>query len=108
MNLPHAPVYGIQVQERFHDLVIATYGRGFWILDDLTPLQQLTPEVLAAIAEADAIVFADGSGFQHVPVVAGAQALDPAWEIDGLIGSAVLSLLEPCLDRDGQRILWKP
>jgi photosystem II stability/assembly factor-like uncharacterized protein len=47
MNLPHAPVYGIQVQERFHDLVIATYGRGFWILDDLTPLQQLTPQVMA-------------------------------------------------------------
>jgi photosystem II stability/assembly factor-like uncharacterized protein len=50
MNLPHAPVYGIAVQERFHDLVIATYGRGFWILDDLTPLQQLTPQVLAASA----------------------------------------------------------
>jgi photosystem II stability/assembly factor-like uncharacterized protein len=50
MNLPHAPVYGIQVQERFHDLVIATYGRGFWILDDLTPLQQLTPQVLAESA----------------------------------------------------------
>jgi hypothetical protein len=46
MNLPHAPVYGIQVQERFNDLVIATYGRGFWILDDLTPLQQLTPQVI--------------------------------------------------------------
>src|SRR5207244_6565599 len=28
-------------------LVIATYGRGFWILDDLTPLQQVTPQVLA-------------------------------------------------------------
>jgi hypothetical protein len=50
MNLPHTPVYGIAVQERFHDLVIATYGRGFWILDDLTPLQQLTPQVLAESA----------------------------------------------------------
>jgi hypothetical protein len=39
-NLPHAPVYWIAVQERFNDLVIATYGRGFWILDDLTPIQQ--------------------------------------------------------------------
>jgi hypothetical protein len=38
------------VQERFNDLVVATYGRGFWILDDITPLQQLTPEVLAADA----------------------------------------------------------
>jgi photosystem II stability/assembly factor-like uncharacterized protein len=31
-NLPHAPVYWMVVQEHFNDLVIATYGRGFWIL----------------------------------------------------------------------------
>ncbi|MBI4544829.1 MAG: sialidase, partial [Gemmatimonadetes bacterium] len=49
-NLPHAPVYWIVVQEHFNDLVVATYGRGFWILDDLGPLQQLTPEVAAADA----------------------------------------------------------
>ncbi|MGZ8844304.1 MAG: WD40/YVTN/BNR-like repeat-containing protein, partial [Pyrinomonadaceae bacterium] len=42
MNLPYAPVYWLTVQENFKDLVIATYGRGFWILDDITPLQQLT------------------------------------------------------------------
>lgn len=42
MNLPSAPVYWLTVQENFKDLVIATYGRGFWILDDITPLQQLT------------------------------------------------------------------
>ena len=35
------------MQEHFNDLVVATYGRGFWILDDLTPLQQLTSDVLA-------------------------------------------------------------
>lgn len=46
-NLPHAPVHDITVQEHFNDLVIATYGRGFWILDDITPLQQLTAEVAA-------------------------------------------------------------
>jgi hypothetical protein len=46
-NLPHAPVYGIVVQEHFNDLVVGTYGRGFWIMDDLTPLQQLTTEVAA-------------------------------------------------------------
>jgi photosystem II stability/assembly factor-like uncharacterized protein len=45
MNLPHAPVYWIAVQDHFHDLVLATYGRGFWILDDLTPLEQMTPQV---------------------------------------------------------------
>ncbi len=47
LNLPHAPVYWITVQEHFNDLVLATYGRGFWILDDLSPIQQLTPEMVA-------------------------------------------------------------
>lgn len=47
-NLPPAPMYGIVVQDHFDDLVVGTYGRGFWILDDLTPLQQLTAEVRAS------------------------------------------------------------
>ena len=42
-DLPHAPVSGIVVQEHFNDLVISTYGRGFWILDDITPLRAMTP-----------------------------------------------------------------
>jgi photosystem II stability/assembly factor-like uncharacterized protein len=50
-NLPHAPVYWLTVQEEFNDLVIATYGRGFWILDDISPLQQMTPQVQAAEAQ---------------------------------------------------------
>ena len=50
MNLPHAPVYWLVVQEHFNDLVIATYGRGFWILDDVAPLRELTPQVLSADA----------------------------------------------------------
>ncbi|MHB8055882.1 MAG: WD40/YVTN/BNR-like repeat-containing protein [Candidatus Aminicenantales bacterium] len=45
-NLPHAPVHWLTVQEHFNDLVVGTYGRGFWILDDITPLRQFTPEVL--------------------------------------------------------------
>jgi photosystem II stability/assembly factor-like uncharacterized protein len=44
-NMPHAPVYWMVVQEHFNDLVIATYGRGFWILDDLTPIQQMNQTV---------------------------------------------------------------
>ncbi len=49
-NLPHAPVHWLTIQEHFNDLVVATYGRGFWILDDITPLQQLNDEVLASSA----------------------------------------------------------
>jgi len=49
-NLPHAPVYWLVIQEHFNDLVIATYGRGFWILDDLGPLQQMNANVRNANA----------------------------------------------------------
>ncbi len=45
-NLPHAPVHWITIQKEFNDLVVATYGRGFWIMDDITPLQQLSRDVL--------------------------------------------------------------
>jgi photosystem II stability/assembly factor-like uncharacterized protein len=48
IDLPRAPVSGIIVQEHFNDLVISTYGRGFYILDDLGPIQQMTPEVMAS------------------------------------------------------------
>jgi photosystem II stability/assembly factor-like uncharacterized protein len=44
-NMPPAPMYGIVIQEHFNDLVVGTYGRGFWIMDDITPLQQLTDDV---------------------------------------------------------------
>ena len=43
-------MHDVTVQERFNDLVIATYGRGFWVLDDITPLQQLTTEAAAKAA----------------------------------------------------------
>ncbi|HTI63028.1 MAG TPA: hypothetical protein VL524_05920 [Gemmatimonadaceae bacterium] len=50
LDLPHAPVSWLTVQPRFDDLVIATYGRGFYILDDITPLQQLTAAVRGSSA----------------------------------------------------------
>jgi len=49
-NLPHAPVHWLTIQEHFGDLVVGTYGRGFWILDDITPLRELHPEVLNSAA----------------------------------------------------------
>ncbi len=44
-NLPRVPVYWMVIQEHFNDLVVGTYGRGFWILDDLTPVQQMSDAV---------------------------------------------------------------
>ena len=40
-GLPHAPVTWAVVQKEFHDLVISTYGRGLYILDDISPLEQM-------------------------------------------------------------------
>jgi hypothetical protein len=49
-NMPASPMYWIVIQEEFNDLVVGTYGRGIWILDDITPLQQLTDEVTSSDA----------------------------------------------------------
>jgi len=40
-GLPPAPVTWAVVQKEFHDLVVSTYGRGLYILDDVTPLEQM-------------------------------------------------------------------
>ena len=45
LNLPNTPVHDIQIQQRENDLVIATHGRSFWVLDDITPLYQLSDAV---------------------------------------------------------------
>ena len=45
-NLPPAPVSWLTLQETFSDLVVSTYGRGFWIMDDITPLRQLNQDIL--------------------------------------------------------------
>jgi hypothetical protein len=47
LNLPVTPVHDLVVKD--DDLVVATHGRSFWILDDLTPLRQI--EGSAAVPE---------------------------------------------------------
>ena len=44
-NLPPAPIYWLEIQERFDDLVVCTYGRGYYILDNLAPLRELGTDV---------------------------------------------------------------
>jgi hypothetical protein len=46
-GLPTVPVHDLGIHPRDGDLIAATHGRSVWILDDITPLQQLTPQVLA-------------------------------------------------------------
>jgi photosystem II stability/assembly factor-like uncharacterized protein len=46
-EFPCVPVRDIVVHPRESDLVVATHGRGIWIIDDITPLRKLTPDVMA-------------------------------------------------------------
>ncbi|MBI3567768.1 MAG: hypothetical protein HY084_06135 [Gemmatimonadetes bacterium] len=48
LNLPATPVTDIVVHAK--DLVLSTQGRAFWILDNVTPLHQLTDKLVAAEA----------------------------------------------------------
>jgi photosystem II stability/assembly factor-like uncharacterized protein len=45
-GLPTIAVKDIEIQRRENDLVIATFGRGFYILDDYTPLRNVKPETM--------------------------------------------------------------
>jgi hypothetical protein len=46
--LPISPVHDLVIKD--NDLVAATHGRAFWILDDISPLRQLTSEIQSATA----------------------------------------------------------
>ncbi len=43
LNLPHVPIHDLIVKN--DDLVLATHGRSFWVLDDLSPVRQFTPDI---------------------------------------------------------------
>lgn len=44
LNLPDTPIRDLVAKN--DDVVLGTHGRGFWILDDINPLRQLTPELM--------------------------------------------------------------
>ncbi len=46
-DFPSVAVRDLAIHSRDNDLVIATHGRGIWIIDDITPLRALTPATLA-------------------------------------------------------------
>ena len=48
LNLPHTSMRDLWIKDS--DLIVATHGRSFWILDDITPLRQLSEKALAESA----------------------------------------------------------
>jgi photosystem II stability/assembly factor-like uncharacterized protein len=62
-GLPTIAVRDLAIQPRENDLVLATFGRGFFILDDLTPLRLATEEVL----EREAELFPVKTAWMYIP-----------------------------------------
>ncbi len=62
-GMPIIQVRDLAIQRRESDLVAATFGRGFYILDDYSPLRAVTPELL----EKEAVVFPVRRAFEFVP-----------------------------------------
>jgi photosystem II stability/assembly factor-like uncharacterized protein len=48
LNLPHTPVFDTGVHG--NDLIAATHGRAFWVLDNITPLRQANAQIISASA----------------------------------------------------------
>ena len=81
LNLPPVPVHDIAVREG--DLIVATHGRSFWVMDDISALRQLTPTLTAKDAhlfkprDAYRVSFASGRGGGGGGAGAGAPAGPP-------------------------------
>jgi len=69
LNLPVVPIHDLVVKDT--DLVVATHGRSFWILDDITPLRQISDKVQSSPAHLfpprPGIRFKSIGGFSQVP-----------------------------------------
>ena len=69
LELPVTPIADLAVKRG--DLVVATHGRSFWILDDLSPLRQMSAEVLDAdlhlFDPRSTVRWADGNGGRRGP-----------------------------------------
>jgi photosystem II stability/assembly factor-like uncharacterized protein len=60
LNMPPAPVHDLVVKD--DDLVVATHGRAFWILDDLSPLRQFKDE----FTQSDAFLYTPATAYRFL------------------------------------------
>jgi photosystem II stability/assembly factor-like uncharacterized protein len=96
-DLPHAPAYWLTVQPHFNDLVVGTYGRGFWILDDITAIQQLTDEVVASGVH----LFDPRPAYRFLPrASANSQPGDPAAGQNPVSGAGINFYVDAASDDD--------
>ena len=84
-GLPALQVRDMAVQKRESDLVLGTFGNGFWVLDDYSALRELTPQALAEQAQ----LYPLRDAYQFTPV-GERQASEPTWVMPNPQAGAVL------------------
>ncbi len=86
-DFPSVAVREVQVHPRDHDLVIATHGRGIWIVDDLTPLRNVT----SAVLEREAAFLPGRPVQQRMPASGGWVEGDASFVGENPAGGAVIT-----------------
>jgi photosystem II stability/assembly factor-like uncharacterized protein len=124
-NMPRLPINDFAIHPRDNDLVLATHGRGIWILDNLNALQELTPAVMTSEAHlfdidpAEMIRYSNPKAHagdmifrgENPPAGAivdyfvGAKAADVALSVHDATG-AEIRRLEPAKARGVNRVIW--
>lgn len=84
-GLPTIAVRDIEIQERESDLVLATFGRGFYILDDFSPLRQLKEDDLNQAA----LLFPVKEGLQYI------ESPDHGHPLKGFLGESFYAAPNP-------------
>lgn len=66
-GLPTIPVRDLTIQRRENDLVLATFGRSFYVLDDFSPIRKFSEESL----NKEAVLFESRKALQYTPMIGG-------------------------------------
>ena len=108
LNMPVVPINDIKVFRK--DLLVATQGRSFWIIDDLTPLHQVTAQVAAAPLtlfkprDAYRMRYQGGGGFGRGRGPAAPQYPAPGATIDFYLGRSGGPVTLDVLDESGKLV----
>ena len=92
LNIPIVPVTDLMV--RRGDLVLATQGRGFWVIDDISPLRQYAPEQQSAVH-----LFDPGVAYRLTPT-RGSNSAGQSFAQSAPSGAVIYFALPEALDLD--------
>lgn len=82
LNLPDTPIRDLVIKD--NDVVLGSHGRGFWILDDIGPLRQLTPTVV----QQEKILF------QPTDAIRGISDLAATYYLEEQVDSILIEILD--------------